>query len=194
MLSSSDAVEINEKGAQNGDTFQNRKTSRLRRYLPMLWRPAATVLVPLIIVIVLQMVIICLIVNSHQAQKSSDQMCAPGQAGNKQSELVVRGQMLQLADLLSWDAKCNRVLHDLVVSCYGAPDYLANKDKERVRPFQFHRNFPQNLQAPSRQLSKKRKQRPPKPGDLGFSGNQSHKDGNTVAAAPSSPSQPDRET
>lgn len=29
--------------------------------------------------------------------------------------------MLQLADLLSWDAKCNRVLHDLVVSCYGAP-------------------------------------------------------------------------
>ncbi|KAM3177181.1 hypothetical protein ACTXT7_005043 [Hymenolepis weldensis] len=41
--------------------------------------------------------------------------------GKAPSELEVRGQMLQLADLLSWDAKCNRVLHDLVVSCYGAP-------------------------------------------------------------------------
>lgn len=85
-----------------------------------------------------------------------DKLYSLFQTGQTPSELEVRGQLLQLADLLSWDAKCNRVLHDLVVSCYGAPgefvqrsafifpsstrcvsgyclDYLANKAKEGSR-------------------------------------------------------------
>ncbi|EUB60746.1 hypothetical protein EGR_04372 [Echinococcus granulosus] len=86
--------------------------------------------------------------------------------GQAPSELEVRGQLLQLADLLSWDAKCNRVLHDLVVSCYGAPDYLAKKAKETSRGggrFHFNRNFPHNLETPPRHALKPRKLRPQKP-------------------------------
>nr|CDS31040.2 hypothetical transcript [Hymenolepis microstoma] len=95
-------------------------------------------------------------------------------AGKAPSELEVRGQILQLADLLSWGAKCNRVLYDLVVSCYGAPgkcndytelNYLASGGKvpTKARGFQYNKSFPRNWKIPTRHGHKNRKTRPPKP-------------------------------
>ncbi|VUZ43482.1 unnamed protein product, partial [Hymenolepis diminuta] len=77
----------------------------------------------LLTVIILQIAIMGLIINYHYVQNanSGSSLTMRAKTGKAPSELEVRGQMLQLADLLSWDAKCNRVLHDLVVSCYGAP-------------------------------------------------------------------------
>ncbi|KAM7539073.1 hypothetical protein Aperf_G00000055358 [Anoplocephala perfoliata] len=134
----------------------------------------------LITVIILQIAIIGLILNSHYVQNTGcrSSLIVRAQAGKTPSELEVRGQMLQLADLLSWDAKCNRVLHDLVVSCYGAPDYLASVGKDQSKGggsggFQFNRSFPRNLEIPPRPGHKFRRLRPMKSASLDGKKNQS---------------------
>ncbi|KAL5103380.1 hypothetical protein TcWFU_004917 [Taenia crassiceps] len=142
---------------------QHRRT--LRRRVTM-----AVVVICLLLtaVIILQLVIVGFILNSRFVQNATAvSVLVRSQTGQAPSELEVRGQLLQLADLLNWDAKCNRVLHDLVVSCYGAPDYLANTAKEGSRSgggrnggrFQFSRNFPHNLETPQRHALKPRKLR-----------------------------------
>ncbi|CUT99632.1 conserved hypothetical protein [Echinococcus multilocularis] len=143
-------------------TPQHRRTCRRRATIAVV-----TICLLLTAVIVLQIVIVGLILNSCLVQNATGvSPFVRSQTGQAPSELEVRGQLLQLADLLSWDAKCNRVLHDLVVSCYGAPDYLANKAKETSRGggrFHFNRNFPHNLETPPRHALKPRKLRPQKP-------------------------------
>ncbi|VDN99888.1 unnamed protein product [Rodentolepis nana] len=121
----------------------------------------------LLTVILLQIVIIGLIINYHYVQNanSGSSLIARAKAGKAPSELEVRGQILQLADLLSWGAKCNRVLHDLVVSCYGAPDYLASGGKVPTKPrgFPYNKSLPRNWKPPPRPGHKTRKPRPLKP-------------------------------
>ncbi|VDM33825.1 unnamed protein product [Hydatigera taeniaeformis] len=160
-------------------TPQQRRTHRRRTTIAVV-----TVCLLLAAVIILQIVIVGLILNSRLVQNATGvSLLIHNQTGETPSELQVRGQLLQLADLLSWDAKCNRVLHDLVVSCYGAPDYLANKAKEGSRSgggrvggrFQFNRNFPHNLETPSRHALKPRKLRQlMSPGSEVDQRNQSH--------------------
>ncbi|VDK39471.1 unnamed protein product [Taenia asiatica] len=144
-------------------TPQHRRTRRRRVTMAVV-----TICLLLTAVIILQLVIVGLILNSRLVQNAAGvSVLVRSQTGQTPSELGVRGQLLQLADLLSWDAKCNRVLHDLVVSCYGAPDYLANKAKEGSRSgggrsggrFQFNRNFPHNLETPPWHALKPRKLR-----------------------------------
>ncbi|KAL7058024.1 hypothetical protein AAHC03_017026 [Spirometra sp. Aus1] len=125
-------------------------------------------------VIVLQVVIIILISQVHRAQ---NKVHLPGQldspicrtAGDQlqleeqgnRNELPIRGRLLQLADLLSWDAKCNRLLHDLVVSCYGAPDYVAQAAVGRSKSYKYNRKFPFNLSIPPSQSGMPREREPP---------------------------------
>nr|VZI45546.1 unnamed protein product [Spirometra erinaceieuropaei] len=82
--------------------------------------------------------------------------------GNR-NELPIRGRLLQLADLLSWDAKCNRLLHDLVVSCYGAPDYVAQAAVGRSKSYKYNRKFPFNLSIPPSQSGMPREPEPQRP-------------------------------
>nr|VZI01927.1 unnamed protein product [Spirometra erinaceieuropaei] len=84
------------------------------------------------------------------------------QTGNR-NELPIRGRLLQLADLLSWDAKCNRLLHDLVVSCYGAPDYVAQAAVGRSKSYKYNRKFPFNLSIPPSQSGMPREPEPQRP-------------------------------